>query len=113
MYDNRKEARLDLEDLPESLQSVLIVIDETHVYEAVTVNASSNGMGFIVENLNGHDINVDQRIMLKDFNESFVLDADVVYINKVDKNRLQVGVEFDNDETNKKYQYLVIPDTSY
>ena len=111
--DNRKEGRIDIEDLPESLQHVQILTDQTHSFHGETKNASCNGMGFLVDHIHTEDISIDQEIIVKDVESSFELKANVIYINKIDDETLQVGIEFDGDETTKAYQYLVIPDTSY
>ena len=112
-YENRKEGRIDIEDLPESLQHVQILTDPKHSFHGETKNASANGMGFLVDHIHTDDISINQQIIVKDVNNEFELKANVIYINKVDDETLKVGIEFDSDETTKAYQYLVIPDTSY
>ncbi len=108
--EKRREERIPVESLPDCLKNVIVSTGMFQEYPAVTVDASNNGMGFIVEDINNNAVVAGDNIVIKVMPYNYKLKSKVSYVKVIDENKLKFGIHFENVKPLDKYQEILTLD---
>lgn len=107
MEDKRSEKRFEKEKLPECLQTIVLKTGLFKKKTAETINASYNGMNFLVYDITKRDIDFGQSVKMFVVDHDFSLKARVIYIHESSGSALKVGIQFTDNKSIHLYHDLL------
>lgn len=104
--ENRKEERVDVERLPENLQTLIINLNPMEKVRVNLTDASRTGVGF-TSDADPSNYIVSTNIILYPNDETYPLFGKIVYAGKRDDNKIRVGVQIKETSALEKYREII------
>lgn len=108
--EKRHEERIPVDSLPDCLKNVIVSTGMFQEYPAITVDASNNGMGFVVDDIAENVVVSGDNIAIKIMPYNYKLKAKVSYVKVVDSNKVKFGIQFEKAKPLDKYQEILTLD---